>query len=79
MHSPATMPRPAGRVTQPRVFGREEQRHGAEDELAEEDEADCGEEDAGELHAHLEAPDEDVAAPREDVVEAIRTWSVRTT
>ena len=31
-----------------------------------EHEADAGQEDARELHAHLEAPDEDVAAARED-------------
>ena len=43
--------------------------HGVEEEPPQEHDADAGQEDPRELHAHLEAPDEDVAAAGEDVVE----------
>ena len=48
---------------------REHRQHAPQKQLAEEDEADAGQQDARQLRAHFEAPDEDVAAPRDDVVE----------
>ncbi len=52
----------------PAVLG-EQGHHALQHEASEEHEADPGQQEARELHAHLEAPDEDVAAARHNVVE----------
>ena len=61
---------PPARLRHPAAAVRgEEPQHAPQDESAEEDEADAGQQDARQLRGHFEAPDEDVAAARHDVVE----------
>ncbi len=69
MLSPATKPWPIGVKTKLLSrAGRSRSRDGQHETACERD-GDAGEEDARELHAHLEPPDEDIAAAGHDVVE----------
>ena len=63
MHRPATRPWPVGFWVQPARSSGKQSRHCVEHESPDGDDAHAGQQEAGELHAHLEAADEDVAAP----------------
>ncbi len=62
-------PGPLAATAQPALLLGEQGQRPIEDQAAEEDEGDAGQQDARELHAHLEAADEDVAAAGQDLVE----------